>query len=208
MFHFRGILYGIVLGLIEIFIILLIISSSYKVEVTFNNIGIEILWYIVIFFCVAISEELMSRGFIFQNLYKNSNKHLAILISSLIFSLLHSFNSSFNIFGMINILLIGILLCLLYLKNMNLSIPIGFHFSWNLLQGPILGFSVSGLNTSSIFEIINKRSDDFPFSDFGLEGSLISTIVLGVFVIYFYFFNKDISGKIKGSITISNNGVK
>lgn len=197
MFQSSGVFFGIVLGSASICLVLIIISFSQKTKISFNGMGIEFLWYIVVFIIVAVSEELMSRGFLFTNLINNCNKYLSVFISSLIFSILHLFNASFNLIGMINVLLIGVLLCLLFLRNNNLSIPIGFHFSWNLLQGPVFGFSVSGLTTSGIFEIVDVQNNKFSVSDFGLEGSYISTIVIGIFILYFFFLNKSFSFIIK-----------
>ncbi len=120
------------LGILGILLIIIIISITTKIMITFNGFNISFLVYMVIFFLVAVTEEAMSRGFIFANLYNQSNKYLSISISSLIFSLMHVFNDSFNWISMLNIFLVGIFFCQLYLKRMNLSMPIGFHFSWNL----------------------------------------------------------------------------
>jgi len=185
----EGLLFGVVLGAIEILLIILILSLTTKTKITFHGFNISILLYAIIFFLIAVSEEAMSRGFIFANLYNQSNKYFSIIISSLIFSLMHAFNSSFNWIGMLNIFLIGIFFCQLYLKRMNLSIPIGFHFSWNLLQGPVFGFSVSGFTTQSILKIESFSGSKFPFEGFGLEGSLISTLVISFFIVYLYVTN-------------------
>jgi hypothetical protein len=122
--------------------------------------------------------------------------------------LLHAFNTSFSWIGMVNIVLMGILLCQLYLKKMNLSIPIGFHFSWNFLQGPVFGFSVSGFSTQGILKIESFSGSKFPFEGFGLEGSLISTWIISFFIVYFFVTStRDImhSNDIDSS---SLNGVK
>ena len=185
----EGLLFGVVLSAIEILLIIFILSLTTKIIITFHGFNISILLYAVIFFLVAVSEEALSRGFIFANLYNQSNKYLSIIISSLIFSLMHAFNSSFNWIGMLNIVLIGIFFCQLYLKGMNLSVPIGFHFSWNLLQGPVFGFSVSGFTTQGILKIESFSGSKFPFEGFGLEGSLISTLIISFFIVYFYVTN-------------------
>jgi membrane protease YdiL (CAAX protease family) len=185
----EGLLFGVVIGAIEILLIILILSLTTKTKITFHGFNISILLYAIIFFLIAVSEEAMSRGFIFANLYNQSNKYFSIIISSLIFSLMHAFNSSFNWIGMLNIFLVGIFFCQLYLKRMNLSIPIGFHFSWNLLQGPVFGFSVSGFTTQGILKIENFSGSKFPFEGFGLEGSLISTLVISFFIVYLYVTN-------------------
>ena len=181
-----GLVFGMLLGTLEIFLIILILSLTTKIVITFQVFNINIFIYAVVFFLIAITEEALSRGFIFANLYKESYKYLAITISSVIFGLMHAFNTSFNWIGMVNIVLIGILFCQLYLKKMNLSIPIGFHFIWNFLQGPVFGFSVSGFSTQGIFKIGSFSGSKFPFEGFGLEGSLISTWVISLFIVYFY----------------------
>jgi membrane protease YdiL (CAAX protease family) len=183
----KGLLIGVVLVTLAILIIILILSITTKITITFNRFNINFLLYVVIYFLVAVTEEALARGFIFANLFEQTNKYLAIIVSSLLFSLMHSFNSSFDWIGMVNILLIGILFCQLYLKKMNLSIPIGFHFIWNLLQGPVFGFSVSGLLTQGILKVESFSGSKFPFEGFGLEGSLISTCVISFFIVYFYF---------------------
>jgi membrane protease YdiL (CAAX protease family) len=181
-----GLLFGVLLGTLEILLIILILSLTTKIVITFQVFNFNILIYAVVFFLIAITEEALYRGFIFANLYKQSNKYFAIIISSVIFSLMHAFNTSFSWIGMVNIVLIGILFCQLYLKKMNLSIPIGFHFSWNFLQGPVFGFSVSGFSTQGILKIESFSGSKFPFEGFGLEGSLISTWFISFFIVYFY----------------------
>ena len=195
MLSLNGMLLGIVLGAIEIILIIIILSITIKIRITFQSLSTNILWYIIIFFIVAISEETLSRGYIFTNLYNQTNKYLAIFISSLIFSLMHFFNSSMNWIGILNIVLVGIFFCQLYLIRMDLSIPIGFHFSWNLFQGPVFGFSVSGFTTQSILNIEDFSGTKFSFENFGLEGSLISTCVLVVSILfYFIYYSKYWSG--------------
>ena len=185
----KGLIYGMALGAIAISVIVLLISLTTKIELSFNGFNINILVYIVLFFLVAISEEAMSRGFIFTNLYNQSNSYIAIIVSSLIFGLMHAFNSSFNWIGMLNIFLIGIFFCQLYLKRMDLSIPIGFHFCWNLFQGTVFGFSVSGMTSHGIFKIERLSGAKFPFEGFGLEGSLICTLVIIILIVWFYISN-------------------
>ena len=204
----RGLVFGALLGTLAILLIILILSLTTKIVITLQELNFNILIYSVVFFLIAITEEALSRGFIFANLYKESNKYLAIIISSVIFGLLHAFNTSFSWIGMVNIVLMGILLCQLYLKKMNLSIPIGFHFSWNFLQGPVFGFSVSGFSTQGILKIESFSGSKFPFEGFGLEGSLISTWIISFFIVYFFVTStRDImhSNDIDSS---SLNGVK
>jgi hypothetical protein len=88
---------------------------------------------------------------------------------------------------------------------MNLSIPIGFHFSWNLFQGPVFGFSVSGSTTHGIFKIESFSGLKFPFEGFGLEGSLISTLIISFFIVYFFVTN---TRKIMSTEKIESSSIK
>ncbi len=47
---------------------------------------------------------------------------------------------------MLNLLLAGMLLGASYLYTRNLCFPISLHLFWNWIQGPILGYQVSGNN--------------------------------------------------------------
>ncbi|HDP69337.1 MAG TPA: CPBP family intramembrane metalloprotease [Actinobacteria bacterium] len=101
----------------------------------------------------AFMEELVFRGYILQNLIEGLNVYLAVGISSLIFALLHIINAGFNILGILNIFLFGIILSLLYLYGRNLWLLIGLHFAWNFCQINIFGFPVYGFTNQSLIEL-------------------------------------------------------
>ncbi len=185
MMNLKGILNGILFGAFLISACILVLTVSDHIEIVYQGFQLEMLYYVFIFLIVAISEEAMVRGFILHNLYIRTNKSMAIIISSLIFSLMHIFNSSIDLISVINLFLVGVLFALLYLKNMNLSIPIGLHFSWNFLQGPVFGFSVSGISTPGIFKVQNISGTQFSFEGFGLEGSIILTAIFSIIISFF-----------------------
>jgi hypothetical protein len=187
MFKFNGMIFGIAFGIISIAVCLIILAIIDPIKIIYKGLSPSLLFYLIIFFIVAVNEETLTRGFIFHSLFIKTNKNIAIIISSLIFASLHIFNSSNSILSIINLILSGILFALLYLKEMNLAIPIGFHFCWNFLQGPILGFAVSGFQTQSIFKVVNKSGVNFSFLGFGLEGSLILTVVTILSIGYFIY---------------------
>jgi hypothetical protein len=190
MFNANGLLYGIVVGILLISLCVVLHAFFIPVKISYQGIyNVGLLFYLFLFIVGAISEEILSRGYVFSNLFANINGFMAILISSLIFALMHILNNSITILGFINLILAGILFTLLYLFKMNLSVPIGIHLSWNFLQGPILGFSVSGFPTESVFKIEAVNGIAFPFQDFGLEGSYYLTIIIIPFIIYFFYKN-------------------
>lgn len=186
MMNLNGILTGSLIGILGIILIIVLLSFSNKVKITYQGIGIEFVWYVFLFLLVAVTEEAMTRGFILNNFFNEINKYLAIVLSSIIFCLMHVLNFGFTYIGMMNLFIVGLFLCQLYLLKMNLSIPIGFHLTWNLFQGPVFGFPVSGLAIKGIFNVENISGEKFSFENFGLEGSLITTAIITLLIFYLY----------------------
>lgn len=132
---------------------------------------------ILIFLPAALHEELVFRGYPFQKLAR-VNRTLAVLFVALLFAGLHANNSSVTMIGLVNIFLGGVLLGVAYLRYGRLWFPIGLHFAWNLMTGPILGHEVSGYQGE---DTVLTESGQGPWwlsgGEFGLEGSVVMTVV-------------------------------
>lgn len=135
---------------------------------------------------VALAEEIMARGYLLGMMLRhNVNRFLALFISSLLFSLLHMFNPNFGLLPMINLVLAGSLLGASFLYTRNLWFPISLHLFWNWLQGPVLGYQVSGNEREGILALHLPQETVWNGGSFGFEGSLICTVlmILGTAVI-------------------------
>ncbi len=76
---------------------------------------------------------------------------------------------------MLNLLLAGMLLGASYLYTKNLCFPISLHLFWNWIQGPILGYDVSGSHSeSSMLTLHLPENNVLNGGAFGFEGSLIA----------------------------------
>jgi len=93
----------------------------------------------------AAAEEVMLRGYTFQALAEQWGGAAAALITAILFAALHGINphAGWGSFG--GILVSGILFGAAVLVTGRLWLPIGLHVAWNLLEGPVLGFPVSGM---------------------------------------------------------------
>lgn len=179
-FEFKGKLKTFVIG---VFIGLIIMSFGYLIliylkEIFFFRINFqfrELLVTIALYTIVAVVEETLFRGYILKNFMNSFNKYIALIISSILFSLMHCINPSINLFSLLDLFLAGIVLGLPYIYTKNLWFSIAMHLSWNLFQ-TLYGFNVSGLDTYSIieFEIIDENLING--GGFGLEGSYLSII--------------------------------
>jgi len=180
-----GLLIGLIIMLLGFGFLELIDEIQFqRIEFDFKEITFSILLFIL----VALAEEIFFRGYILRNLMNSYNKYLALLISSVIFCLIHGFNPNIDIIGFTNIFLSGILLGITYIHTKNLWFPIALHFSWNFFQ-TVVGFNVSGQNTYSIIEFSKNENTYLNGGSFGFEGSLLSlfaiTIVLVAIFIYY-----------------------
>ncbi|WP_345947776.1 CPBP family intramembrane glutamic endopeptidase [Mucilaginibacter sp. PAMB04274] len=143
--------------------------------------------YFILFILVGFNEEFLMRGIWVEYLRIRHSDFTAIVISSGVFAALHLFNPNVTALSFLNLLLAGVILAQLYLLTKNIWLATLFHLSWNFFQGPVLGFSVSGLSMHSIFTQPGKQADDIVNGGaFGLEGSVITTLVLLLFSFALY----------------------
>ncbi len=167
-----GILYAVgfgcswVLGLVEV------------KGIHFDAGDLALSW--LFFLTVALAEEIAMRGYVLGRLLRTSlNKYLSLFISSLCFALLHIFNPNVAVLPMINLVLAGMLLGATYIYTRNLWFPIGLHLFWNWIQGPILGYRVSGNDFgTSLLSLELPENNVWNGGEFGFEGSLVCTILI------------------------------
>lgn len=97
---------------------------------------------------VALLEELLFRGFVFQRLVDGIGRWPGLLAMAALFALAHCGNPGMEgptlVWASIDTVLGALLLGLAYLRTGSLALPIGIHFGWNWAQGALLGFDVSG----------------------------------------------------------------
>lgn len=140
----------------------------------------SLLLTLLFFFLVAVTEELIGRGFILGRMLDGGvNKFWALLLSSVIFSLMHLFNPGFAIMPFLNILLAGVFLGASYIYTRNLCFPIALHWFWNWLQGPVLGYEVSGNKFGdSLLQLQLPEANLINGGTFGFEGSILCSVLL------------------------------
>jgi len=125
----------------------------------------------------ALHEELVFRGYPYQ-IVRQFNRPFAIVASSLLFAGLHGWNSDVTALALINIFLGGVILALAYERYRRLWMPIGIHFAWNVLSGPILGYDVSGFTPGkSLLVAVLQGPAILTGGEFGIEGSIVLTVL-------------------------------
>ncbi len=142
----------------------------------------DLLGTLLFFLLVAVTEEVMLRGFVLgRMLSAGMNRFVALFLSSALFSAMHLFNPNFALLPFVNILLAGCLLGASFLYTRNLCFPVVLHWFWNWLQGLVLGYEVSGMDSGeTLLTLRLTGSDLLTGGSFGFEGSLLCTVLLVV----------------------------
>lgn len=151
---------------------------------------------LLLFAGVAIAEEALFRGFVFQRLISGLGHVPSQLIIAAFFLLTHLNNPGMTGItkGMagINIFLASILFGLAFIRTKSLAMPLGLHFMANFVQGGILGFGVSGTEQSGLLvPIFGNAPTWLTGGQFGLEASLPGLIWV-VLTLLMFVTKKDI----------------
>lgn len=154
---------------------------------------ISLLVSLLLYFFVAVTEEVIGRGFILGRMLDGGiNKLVALFISAVLFSLMHLFNPNFAFVPFLNIMLAGCFLGASYIYTRNLCFPIALHWFWNWIQGSVLGYKVSGNEFSNENLLILHFPEENLINGgtFGFEGSILCSLllVLGTVIILRHYY--------------------
>ncbi len=183
-------------GLAGFFIAVLILCIGSLILVSFNYLSFtgygfsieNLLLQLLLFVLVALVEELIFRGYILTNLMDSFNKWIALVISAVIFTLFHAVNPNINFIAIISLLVAGVLLGLNYIYTKQLWLAIFLHFGWNFFQGPILGFEVSGIKTTTVLQQTLVGPSIFTGGSFGFEASIICIFLELLTIVFLWQF--------------------
>lgn len=198
---FSGKLIGYLKGTI-IGVALLAISMGIMVsmgKITYHGVLQHIDYSLIVAFLGAFivqgaMEEVLCRGFLMISLSKKVSIPIAISISSLAFAVPH-FSTLFmgdfifGLVGIINLLFVSIIFSLLILRDKNIWIACGMHSIWNFFLFNVFGLNLSGAKKRSTAILDFRLGEDSLMNGgaYGIEASIITTLVLFVFVAILVF---------------------
>lgn len=184
--YLAGALIATILLFIIIGISCIIGSVNYCGFNTNVNISSLLLW-ILAFVIQGATEEIMCRGFLLHSLKNRISIPLAIFISSTAFVVPHlssliEADFAYAVVGIINIYLISAIFSILVLWRTNIWIACGLHSIWNFILYSVMGLSLSGSESVSKGVVLFRVEDTSIFNgaEYGIEASVITTVVLGM----------------------------
>ena len=184
----KGLLVGVLYFIVVVGIMMLV--GVYLIK-SFQFDGMKQLAQFCFFLTIAVGEEILFRGIVFRMIDVRWNTWMALIISTLIFGLVHIVNPGATWWSTLAIALeSGLLLGAAYKYSGTLWLPIGIHWAWNYMQGNVFGFAVSGNEAGeSMITPSIEGPDLLTGGIFGAEASIIA-VVIGM--IFAWFFIKRI----------------
>jgi membrane protease YdiL (CAAX protease family) len=126
----------------------------------------------------TVTQEVLVRGYMQQTVQSRFGRWAGVLASALFFLGLHAGVIKDQPLPAISLFAAGILLGTAYAVTGNLWLPIGLHFGWNLLQGPVFGQPVSGQALDAGGQLLEVAGPALMTGGkFGVEGGLIGIAI-------------------------------
>lgn len=170
-----GILTGAIFIIVSTFII--VAMGGYSFQWASADIGSVLISSIEAALGVAIIEELIFRGLMFQAISKLAGNWLALAVTSLFFGVAHLGNTGATLWSSFAISIeAGVLLGAAFMWRRNLWFAMGLHFAWNACEG-LLGIPVSGHSSVGLFTVKVNSAGLLTGGDFGLEGSIVPVMI-------------------------------
>jgi membrane protease YdiL (CAAX protease family) len=126
----------------------------------------------------TVTQEVLVRGYFQQTVQFRFGTVAGVIISSLLFVAMHLGAIGSQLLPALSLFAAGALLGTCYAIRGNLWLPIGLHFGWNVLQGPVLGGAVSGQALNAGDHLLNIAGPSLMTGGkFGIEGGLIAIAI-------------------------------
>ncbi len=163
------------------------VTGTWVVHRPDASFALSFLTPLISYVLVGIYEELFSRGYQLKNLAEGLRfvgprgaVLAATLLSSAVFGILHAANPNATLLSTVNLVVAGFFLATGYVLTGELAIPIGLHISWNLVQGNVFGFPVSGTGAraATVIAIQQQGPALWTGGAFGPEGGLLGLVIM------------------------------
>ena len=182
---FKG--YGLGLSLFILALAGLVVLGQYQFDsIHLDTYSLAFTLFTIPFWILqGTAEELVTRAWLIPQLAKRTNLKVAIIISSSLFTLLHLGNPGITFLSAIDLFLFGVAMSLYLLKTDTIWGIGGIHGAWNFAQGNLFGVLVSGQSSgTSIMKFIPQGNQDWlSGGSFGIEGSIVSSIILFLLIL-------------------------
>jgi len=164
-------------GLYTLCVLILMLLGIYRID------GLNPLSYVLPAVAMALSsgflEELLFRGALFRIVEEWLGSWVSLVVSSLVFGLMHLINPAATLEGALFISVeAGLLLAAAYMVTRRLWLGIGLHVAWNYTQSAVFSGIVSGNDSApGLLRNTIEGPHWLTGGSFGLESSLVAFLL-------------------------------
>jgi uncharacterized protein len=143
----------------------------------------------LVFLPAAFFEELFIRGYVFAVLRRAAGWKLALIVTSVVFGLLHAWNPNPDAASILAVIVAGFFLGAIFLATRSLYAAGAAHFAWNWVMSGALHIAVSGVpSRDPDYRIVETGPDWLTGGPWGPEGGFAA--VMAMFIVVFYLYGR------------------
>ena len=137
----------------------------------------------------AFFEEFFIRGYVFATLRRAAGWRLALIVTSVVFGLLHVANPGADSESILAVIVAGFFLGAILLATRSLYAAGAAHFAWNWVMSGALHIAVSGVpSRDPDYRVVDSGPDWLTGGPWGPEGGLAA--VAAMFIVLFYLYGR------------------
>ena len=212
--RFGNYLIGILAGvlLLAVSVAAIVFTGSIKYHGIYNNADILMILLLFGGFIIqGATEEILCRGIVLHTLKEKTSVAVAIDVSTILFIMPHCLSLFeqgvvYGILGVCNLALISTIFSLLTIRFKSIWAACGLHSFWNAILYSVLGLNLSGNdeNVTAIFNMQSVGKNIWNGGEYGIEASIITTVVLAIAAAIIWYVSRDCVNEYKKVFGASN----
>lgn len=185
-------------GLVVISAVAIMLAGAIRFNGVFANIDTPMVAVMLICFVLqGAMEEILCRGIVHQLLIKKTSVPVTVGVSAALFTIPHLSGMSGGspvivAAAIVNLILISVIFSLITIRFKSIWAACGLHSIWNYILYSILGLNLSGIDgtVASVFDMTSVGSNILNGGEYGIEASIITTMVLSVSIVIIFIFSR------------------
>lgn len=198
--HFGNYFIGAIIGviLLALSVVAIVLTGNIKYHGIFENVDIIMILLLFGGFIIqGATEEILCRGIVLHTLKEKTSIGIAIAVSTILFIIPHwsslfAGDIIYGVIGVANLVLISVIFSLLTIDFKSIWAACGLHSFWNAILYSVLGLNLSGKDekVASIFNMQSVGKSIWNGGEYGIEASIITTIILAFAVALLWYMNR------------------
>lgn len=198
--HFGNYFIGAIIGviLLALSVVAIVLTGNIKYHGIFENVDIIMILLLFGGFIIqGATEEILCRGIVLHTLKEKTSIGIAIAVSTILFIIPHwsslfAGDVIYGVIGVANLVLISVIFSLLTIDFKSIWAACGLHSFWNAILYSVLGLNLSGKDekVASIFNMQSVGKSIWNGGEYGIEASIITTVVLAFAVALLWYMNR------------------